>query len=313
MIEIRHKETGQVLQRAPGKRLVGRRLGRLKLIGADLRSADLTRADLRGADLTGADLSGASLAGACRRPWREGSSREMIQWCLWMALCGTAAVWASMHLIRLFFDTPAGAAPGDRGFIYLFCAWWTFFIGGWSFHAVQRRLPTPTVKLQGALLLEADLRDANLKAAEMQGAELGGATLNGAELGGADLHAANLRGVQAFQTRLARADLSEVDFHGANLRGADLRQADLRDAELEQADLRGADLRGADMRWRVSASLPLLHGARYDETTRWPASFQPARHGAVMTAEVVPAAVPPGRGDEPIPSGLPSAEPGGDA
>jgi hypothetical protein len=66
--------------------------------------------------------------------------------------------------------------------------------------------------------------------------------------------------------------------------------------------LRGDALQGARLR---------LAGARYDETTRWPGSFQPARHGAVTAAEVVPAPLPQGRGDEPSPSRLPPLAPGG--
>ena len=38
------------------------------------------------------------------------------------------------------------------------------------------------------------------------------------------------------------------------------------------AKLRGVTLTGAD-----------LTGARYDHLTRWPAGFDPARHGAILT------------------------------
>jgi hypothetical protein len=44
-----------------------------------------------------------------------------------------------------------------------------------------------------------------------------------------------------------------------------------------------------------------LKGARYDEKTRWPASFRPAQHGALTANELVPASLPQGRGDEPSP------------
>jgi uncharacterized protein YjbI with pentapeptide repeats len=42
-------------------------------------------------------------------------------------------------------------------------------------------------------------------------------------------------------------------------------------------DLRGADLRGA---WLSKANLT---NARYDARTRWPAGFDPLKHGAVLT------------------------------
>ncbi len=38
------------------------------------------------------------------------------------------------------------------------------------------------------------------------------------------------------------------------------------------ADFRGADLRGTDM-----------HGTYYDARTRWPAGFDPLKHGAILT------------------------------
>lgn len=59
LVEIRHLNTGQVLERVPGRTLAG-----AILAGAVLEGADLQRADLRGADLHGADLRGASLKDA---------------------------------------------------------------------------------------------------------------------------------------------------------------------------------------------------------------------------------------------------------
>ena len=78
-VEIKHKQTFQVLGRVPagtleaadlqgaelaGAGLVFRNLSRADLRGADLQSADLRYATLRGADLRGANLRGAVLDGA---------------------------------------------------------------------------------------------------------------------------------------------------------------------------------------------------------------------------------------------------------
>src|SRR3712207_262851 len=61
MIEIRHKETGEVLHRVRRDTLAGARLRGRKLPGADLRGADLRKACLTRSDLSGADLTGALL------------------------------------------------------------------------------------------------------------------------------------------------------------------------------------------------------------------------------------------------------------
>src|SRR5438105_5355825 len=107
-----------------------------------------------------------------------------------------------------------------------------------------------------------------------------------ADLGGASLRYANLRGAG-----LGGTDLRAVDLRGADLRGAGLAGADLREAILTGADLRGAFLWHADLRGaRIDGTR--WASALYDETTAWPARFDPKRHGcahARQPGEVVPA------------------------
>ena len=72
MIEIRHKQSGDVLRTVQADSLVGQFFEGAKLAGAnlskrDLSNTDLQRADLRDADLTGANLAGAMMAGAVIR------------------------------------------------------------------------------------------------------------------------------------------------------------------------------------------------------------------------------------------------------
>src|SRR6185295_5089316 len=72
MIEICHKQTGDVLRSVKAESLVGQFFEGAKLAGAnlskrDLSGCDLQRADLRDADLSNANLSGAMLAGALLR------------------------------------------------------------------------------------------------------------------------------------------------------------------------------------------------------------------------------------------------------
>jgi len=63
-VEIKHKQTGEVLRKITGESLAGVDLQEALLRYADLRGADLTGARLRMVDLCSADLSGALLCGA---------------------------------------------------------------------------------------------------------------------------------------------------------------------------------------------------------------------------------------------------------
>jgi hypothetical protein len=109
----------------------------------------------------------------------------------------------------------------------------------------------------------ADLRGANLSAAPLQGADLNGASLRNAILYWADLRHANLC--------------------GADLSGADLRGADLRGTELDSHQVMNwlyLPAAGGPSRHFTQPLATNLTGARYDSRTRWPAAFNPKRHGA---------------------------------
>lgn len=69
MIEIRHRETGEVLAQVEGVSLQN-----ACLEGTDVREADLCAADLSDADLTGAVLTAARYNAATR--WPEGFDPE---------------------------------------------------------------------------------------------------------------------------------------------------------------------------------------------------------------------------------------------
>jgi uncharacterized protein YjbI with pentapeptide repeats len=99
---------------------------------------------------------------------------------------------------------------------------------------------------------------------------------------------ADLRGVVLVHAPLQEAILEEADLSGADLRGADLRKAYLGGANLAGTDLRGADLRVSswwEVSWGDGRIVPQtttdLTGARYDAQTRWPAGFDPRKHGAI--------------------------------
>jgi uncharacterized protein YjbI with pentapeptide repeats len=88
---------------------------------------------------------------------------------------------------------------------------------------------------------------------------------------------------------LADSDLSGCNFQGADLRGANLRGANLAGANLRDADLgldalggatrvQGADFSGAQLHGCK------LEGAQYDDSTRFPAGFDPVSAGMIETA-----------------------------
>ncbi len=152
---------------------------------------------------------------------------------------------------------------------------------------------------QAADLSDSDLRHIYLSGCDgnpdLSYANLSNTDLSHAYLGACDLglHGAVLQGADMSHTTLTVVDLSDADLREANLDGAllymvDLSGADLRESQLNfeswgrvlmmEADLRGADLRGADL----GLSIVYMDGAKYDVSTRWPQSFDPAEFGAVL-------------------------------
>jgi pentapeptide repeat protein len=112
--------------------------------------------------------------------------------------------------------------------------------------------------------------------ADFAGEDLTGAELDSLILSGADLTAARLSRARLVRTQLINACLSRADLTGASLREANLSGANLKGACLVKVNLAGAKLEGADL---TDAN---LNGARYDRRTRWPAAFDPAKHGALL-------------------------------
>jgi len=119
-----------------------------------------------------------------------------------------------------------------------------------------------------------DLRGVNLSGLNLSGADFSYALLEGANLSGSTLEHAILWSAQVRQADLRAADLRSANLSVADLTGANLSQADLRGAELMGATLSAADLRGANL---TDTNLRnLIHTSMIvDDTTRWPAGFQP--------------------------------------
>jgi uncharacterized protein YjbI with pentapeptide repeats len=131
-----------------------------------------------------------------------------------------------------------------------------------------------------ALLPKADLRGAQLQGAYVVDAQLRGADLRGAQLQrtlfmGTELHGANLSEVQLQRTLFMEVWLDRANLKGAQmqgtffdevrLQGANLSEAHLQGADLSASDLRGANLSGAQLqgatlsRWLDGANLSGAH------------------------------------------------------
>jgi uncharacterized protein YjbI with pentapeptide repeats len=309
MIEIRHKETGQVLHRTGTDTLAGAPLSGRMLRGADLRRADLAGANLYRISVSSADLTGASLANTrafkprAHLGWRilplpvvlvagyVGYQARLgaVSWPPWMADLGTGFAAGACFFLAVLW-------------ILLLCDNEKRRSRTATFQGTNlRRADLTEACLSGADFTRADFREATLTRSRLARSMLREANLAGADLQDSCLYGADLSGADLQLARLVQADLRLSNLHDADLRSADLRQADLRNADLRQADLRGTDL-------RAQLEGVKLTGARYDDTTRWPASFEPARRGAVTVAEAVPVEAPRGRGDEPSPCSSSSAE-----
>lgn len=172
MIEIRHRESGDLLLQIQAETLVGKHLGACSLPGADLAGANLAEVMLANSDLRDADLQDATLSGARL----------------------TSATLTGATLER------ANLAQADlMNGILNRCN----FTGAVLSKCNLRFAKLAGAKLCGADLsgadlsmsdLRADLSQANLARADLRGADLSGAVLTGAILEGANLTGANLNG-----------------------------------------------------------------------------------------------------------------------
>jgi hypothetical protein len=152
-------------------------------------------------------------------------------------------------------------------------------------------LPRLDVERKGLVLrflYDANLIGGDSVVVRLGRANLSGAVLGGAVLGGADLAHADLSGALLRLTHLSGAKLSGADLSGADLSGAHLSNAHLGNADLSNADLSGADLCGTNLAYADLSGADLayadldggeLGGAKANEKTAWPESFDPAAAG----------------------------------
>ena len=169
-----------------------------------------------------------------------------------------------------------------------------------------------------ANLSRADFSDANLTGvdfsrATLQHVVLTRATLHGADFSGSTLQRADFSETNAMGAMMVGADMRNVrfrcvrcgdqpraclggrpecvdeeygHFRGADFSEADLRGADLGHSSLALVDLTRADLRGANLEdtWYWNDHPAIWQGALYDETTKFPADFDPHAVGMKLVA-----------------------------
>lgn len=186
MIEIKHKDTGEVLLRVDADTLQGANLRGANLEGADLRNANLGRAHLLDADLSFADLTGAHLIQANMQRARL----------LGASLIGAEVGDAELQDADLLGADLTGARVQGAG---LHCAF-----------------------MQRARLTDAKLTRANLSKAFMAEADLQRADLIDVNLGGAELVHANLADARLIDAWLVRANLTGANLRRADLAGAQM-------------------------------------------------------------------------------------------
>lgn len=130
--------------------------------------------------------------------------------------------------------------------------------------------------LSGSKLPFADLRYAQLQRANLQNADLRGSTLVGADLTGANLRGAQLDDADLSDATFDRADLSDVSLIDARAQQSHFGAADMTGAHLDNMYLQGADLSAVTGKFEVAGPV------EFDDSTRWPASFDPPPSAAVI-------------------------------
>jgi uncharacterized protein YjbI with pentapeptide repeats len=159
--------------------------------------------------------------------------------------------------------------------------------------AAEKQLAIATTKRE-SLLGPPKLTAANLRAGLIMASNLAGLIMVDQDLRGVELDFRNLK-----NANLSGSDLSGGSFQGSNLSGADLRRANLKNVSFHSTDLRGAKFESANLP-EVRFRRARLEGvnfegtkpaganfdrATYDSTTKWPAGFDPVKHGALKVED----------------------------
>jgi BTB/POZ domain-containing protein KCTD9 len=125
------------------------------------------------------------------------------------------------------------------------------------------------------------LSNINLAGAFLSDIKLPWVRLDGANLSNTRLNQANLQEAILTKSNLHKAWLQEANLKNAKLFGANLTDALLSEANLSEAVLTNAKLMGANLQ-KATLDKVDLEGAIYNNKTRFPQSFNPSQHSAIL-------------------------------
>jgi hypothetical protein len=137
--------------------------------------------------------------------------------------------------------------------------------------------PVTAAALRAGLIETKQLNGLYMKGQDLSRAKIQYRELRGADFTEADLSYTNFQGSDLRTATFAGANLANTFFYAADLRGADLSNAQIDRTTFQKARLEGADLRAK------SLEMSDLR-ATFDQSTRWPDGFDPAKAGAVLVS-----------------------------
>lgn len=170
---------------------------------------------------------------------------------------------------------------------------------GWLLNGTLNKADLSGANLQGAELALAHMKEANLMSTHLEDAYLAMAHVEGgklmeahldnahfemAYLRDADLRWAQLIGTHLEGAHMQYARLDQADLSNTHIEGADLKNASLFDSILDQASFINAHLQGTDLRG-IRLTNADLTGAKYNQETHWPKSFDPEAAGCILVED----------------------------
>lgn len=144
--------------------------------------------------------------------------------------------------------------------------------------SIQERADQSAEKRQLQLLIS---QQRDLTGIDLTGRDLAGFYLREKTFDFARFFSANLTRADLYGVKMNRTDLTKARLTGAMLAYAEIRDSVLRDADLEGASLVGAtvisaNVQGTNLRG-VNLRGATLRGLVYDDSTEWPADFDPGQ------------------------------------
>jgi uncharacterized protein YjbI with pentapeptide repeats len=133
------------------------------------------------------------------------------------------------------------------------------------------------LEVEGANFLDSsDLRRADFSSRELEGINISDSDCREADFSNADMYWAN-----AFRANCEGAIFRNAELNGANLEETNFRGADLSGAYISLDNLLGSPrLQGADLTGALLDEAVFI-GCEYDDSTVFPAGFDPAAHGMI--------------------------------